>query len=100
MEKYLNEPTDELYEDIKKLSALFFTPREIAVMLEIKPVELFVMECELDTSKYYEAFFSGRLQSESDLRASVIKLAKSGSSPAQTMALEIFNKSKIKMLDR
>lgn len=100
MEKFLNEPEKELYEDIKRLSALFFTPREIAVMLEIMPVHKFILECESENSKFYEAFYSGRLQSEMDLRTSVIKLAKSGSSPAQTMALEMLNKSKIKMMDR
>lgn len=100
MEKFLNEPNDALLEEIKKLSALFFTPREIAVMLEISPVNLFVIECEREQSRYYAAFFAGRLQSELDLRTSIIKLAKSGSSPAQTMAMDMLGKSKIKMIDR
>jgi len=100
MEKFLNDPTDEQAEEIKRLSALFFTPREISIMLEISPVHLFVLECENESSKYFEAFYSGRLQSEVDLRKSIIKLATSGSSPAQTMALDLLNKSKLKMIDR
>jgi hypothetical protein len=49
-------------------------------------------------SDFYKAYYKGRLQSEYDLRKSVVKLAKSGSSPAQTMAMDMLNKSKLKMI--
>ena len=68
-------------------------------MLEF-PADVFAQECDNENSQYYIAFQGGRLQSEVDLRTGIIKLAKSGSSPAQTMALDLYNKSKLKMLDR
>jgi hypothetical protein len=99
MLKSLVDPTPEILEEITRLAALFFTPREIAIMQEL-PADDFVRECACENSNYYTAFQSGRLQSEVDLRTSILKLAKSGSSPAQTMSLDMLNKSKGKMLDR
>ena len=99
MLKSLNEITEEDLTEIKNLAALFFSPREIAVMREIKLVAM-ITATEDEESKVYEAFYSGRLQSEMELRKSIIKLAKSGSSPAQTMALDLFNKSKLKIREK
>lgn len=83
---------------IEELASYFFTPKEIAVMLDVEE-ESFLFSIEFHGSKISTAFLKGRLQSEMELRKSIIKLAKSGSSPAQTMSLELLQKSKIKMLD-
>ncbi len=99
MLKYLTDITKEDYEQIEALAALFFTPREIAVMLEMR-VQDMNDEMMDEESAIYRAFNCGRLQSEADLRKSIVKLAKSGSSPAQTMSLDLLNKSKARMLDR
>jgi hypothetical protein len=99
MQKSLLELTMEDLALIEELASYFFTPREIAIMVEINPDEA-VIKAEAEGNKFYDAFQKGRLQSEMDLRKSIIKLAKSGSSPAQTMSLDLFTKSKIKMLDR
>lgn len=97
MLKSLADITDEELGEVKNLAELFFTPAEIALMLELNDTE--VTESARDEeSKFYRAFQSGRLQSELELRKSILKLAKSGSSPAQTMAIDMLNKSKIKML--
>lgn len=82
---------------ITELASLFFTPKEIAVMQEW-PVQEFEYDCKEESSPAYNAYYSGRLQTEVDLRKSIIKLAKSGSSPAQTMAMDMLNKSKLKLL--
>jgi len=96
MQQYSND----LLKQITDLAALFFTPREVAMMLELD-VEHFIWVCDLTPDhEGYKAFHSGRLQSEVDLRKSVIKLAKSGSSPAQTLALDMLLKSKVKMIDK
>jgi hypothetical protein len=98
MLKSLVDITDEEITTVNELSALFFTPSEIALMMEFHKEE--VQEAMLeDSSKFYTAFQTGRLNSEMELRKSIIKLARSGSSPAQTMSLEMLNKSKAKMLD-
>lgn len=99
MLKSLTDITKEDIEQVEALAALFFTPREIAVMLEMK-VQDMSDEMTDEESAIYRAFHCGRLQSEADLRKSIVKLAKSGSSPAQTMSLDLLNKSKAKMLDR
>lgn len=99
MLKSLNKITEEELKEVKSLAALFFTPKEIALMLELVPADIAeAMDNEADP--FYLAFHGGRLQSEVDLRTSIIKLAKSGSSPAQTMSMDILLKSKIKMLDQ
>ena len=101
MQKSLNDITNEDLKEIENLAALFFTPREIATMLELN-IPQFIDECTFLESDVpgARAFHKGRLQSEIDLRKSIIKLSKSGSSPAQTMALDLLTKSKNKMRDR
>lgn len=103
MRKYLGERimiiTDEEAKQVEELAAVFFTPKEISFIMEFD--EAIVAECMNDEdSTFFKSFQKGRLQSEFDLRKSVVKLAKSGSSPAQTMAMDLLNKSKLKMLDR
>lgn len=90
MSQYLNE----LLQTAEDIGSCFFTPKEAAEMLEVSADLL------LDTnSDYYKRYRKGWLQAEFDLRKNIIKLAISGSSPAQTMALDIQQKSKIKILD-
>ena len=91
--------TEEEVQQITDLSSLFFTPREIAIMMQLDPAA-FVMAVSNESTKEYIAFYSGRLQSEVDLRRSIIKLAKSGSSPAQTMSMDMMKHSAAKMLDK
>ena len=84
---------------IEELASYFFTPREIAVMVELDPDEaVFLVSSE--GNPFYTAFQKGRLQNEVNLRKAIIQLAKAGSSPAQTMSMDLLNKSKAKMLDR
>ena len=99
MQKSLSELAPEQLSEITKLAGLFFVPRQIAIMLQLSIVD-FVAECDIETSPVYIAFYSGRLQREVDLREKIIKLAESGSSPAQTMAIDILMKSKIQMIDK
>lgn len=98
MLKSLNDITDQDLKEVESLASLFFTPKEIALQLEIEE-ELILSAVDDPTTGIYRAFQCGRLQSEMELRKSIIKLAKSGSSPAQTMAMDLLMKSKIKMLD-
>lgn len=79
------------------MAAVFLAPAEIAIMLELDVLEV-KAAMQDEAHPFYRAFFKGRLQSEFDLRRSIVKLATSGSSPAQTMAMDLLNKSKLKML--
>lgn len=99
MLKSLNDITEPMLDEVKEYASYFFAPKEIALMLEIE--EAFFIECMGDQNNIiYRKFQTGRLTSEMELRKCILKLAKSGSSPAQTMSMDILNASKIKMLDR
>jgi len=98
MQKSLNNITPEEIVIAEELSALYFTPKEISSMIQID-YEGVKDQMEEEDGIFYEAFQRGRLQSEVDLRKSILMLAKAGSSPAQTMALDLLNKSKAKMRD-
>ena len=98
MQRFLVDIKPEDLTEISRLSGLFFTPAEIARMLELNAAE-FLAACEDVNSPVYESFYSGRLQGEVDLRTGIMKMAKAGSSPAQTMAMDLLKQSKVKMLD-
>lgn len=91
--------TEQQLQQITDLAGLFFTPREIAVIMEL-PADLLITGVEVDSSHIHKAFWRGRLKEEYNIRSKVKKLADSGSSPAQTMMIEIINESAIKMMDR
>jgi hypothetical protein len=95
MQKFLNKLTESDYEQIKTLAQLFFSEKEICIMLEIdiKEFEIALLDKE---SAAYKSFVGGSLQGEFELRQCISKLANSGSSPAQTAMLEIKRKSKFK----
>ncbi|WP_347268972.1 hypothetical protein [Paracoccus sp. (in: a-proteobacteria)] len=94
----MNEISDDELKEVKRLAGLFFVPQEIALMLE-KETSFFCEECFKPLSKLYNAFQGGRLQGEVDLRTGILKMAKAGSSPAQTMALDLLDHSKILLMD-
>jgi len=98
MLKSLDDITEAEIEEIKSMAAVFFTPKEIALVLEVD-VKAFAEACNKEGNRFYNAFAGGRLQSEFELRQSIVKLAKSGSSPAQTMSLEMVKNSQMKMMD-
>ena len=78
----------------EEIGGCFFSAKEAAEMLDV-PEELL-----LDTSEpLHQRYRKGWLQSEFDLRKCILKLAVSGSSPAQAMAMDIQQKAKLKSLD-
>lgn len=91
--------SEEILAEIKRLSGLFFSPIEIAEMLELEDQD-FALQCKIPGSEAFKAFKGGRYQGEIEVRTGIIKMAKAGSSPAQTMALDLLKKSSVKMLDR
>ena len=98
MQRSLNDIKEEELAEIGKLAAVFYTPKQIALILEL-PVAEFVEACSEEGTVCFNAFFGGRLKSEYEVRAAVVQLAKAGSSPAQTMAMQLLNNSQMKMMD-
>jgi hypothetical protein len=99
MRKSLDDITDEDLAEIKNLAAVFYSPKEIA-MIRDYDIALFVDECNAEGTKCYQAYYGGMLQSEYELRTSIVKLAKAGSSPAQTMSMDLLKQSKVKRQDK
>lgn len=95
MPKFLNEVTEAELAEIRKLAALFFTAGEIAEMIELD-VNEFSSLCKVPGNKYYEAFRGGYFEGQIDLRTGIMKMAKAGSTPAQTAALDLLKKSLLK----
>lgn len=95
----LNDLSEDTLVQIEELGKHFFTPREVATMLEID--EIFMMDSmNIPSSPIYRTYNKGFLQSEYELRKCILQLALSGSSPAQSMAKDIKDKATIKKLDR
>lgn len=90
--------SDEILQQVRELAKLFFTPKEIAIILELD--DFFGMQCLDESSPAYKAYMAGKLQSEMELRKNILQLANSGSSPAQTMALDMLKQTNLKILDR
>ena len=99
MLKSLNDITTAELQEVSAMAAVFFTPKQIAIALEFE-LDDFVNACLENGSDCYNAFEGGRLKSEYEVRKSVMQLAKAGSSPAQTMALEMIKNSIMKMMDK
>lgn len=90
---------EEQLAQVKEMAKVFLLPREIALILEVD-VDAFVAACNDQRTAVYRSYQGGRLLSVFELRKNVLQLANSGSSPAQTMALELLRESEMKMLDR
>ena len=98
MQKSLSDISKEDLDEIRKMAGVFLTPKEIATVLEADHVA-FTEACNTEGNEIYNAFAGGRLQSIFEVRQSVVKLAKQGSSPAQTMSMEMIRNSSMKMKD-
>ena len=81
--------------NIEKYSAQFFSYKEIAILLKLD-VDDFIDEVTEAGTDIYNYYQRGKLNSESELREQIIKLAKMGSPAAQQEALKLISKQKIK----
>lgn len=96
MRKFLDDITEDELSEVRKFAEAFFSPKEIAIVMEYDIAD-FVEKCNLEGHKIYNAFQGGFLKSDYEVRLSVVKLAKSGSSPAQSMAISMIDKVKVKI---
>jgi hypothetical protein len=94
----LKQVTNELLVQIEEMAKCFFDPPNIALALEINK-EFMESQIRYENSSIYKAFFKGWLTSEFEHRKSILSLAKSGSSPAQTMVTTMLERAKLKLID-
>lgn len=81
---------------ITRLAGCAYSPREIAAMMGID-VTIFISALNDEESDVSAAYFSGLNSSEATVRESVMQLARNGSSPAQAMAMKLFEENKKNM---
>lgn len=87
------QTTPELLEEITRLAAAGFEPREVAYMLCVKPSE-FIAAVQDEDNECSMAYFNGFYTSELSVRESILTLARSGSSPAHSMASKLFDETR------
>lgn len=84
--------TDQQKKDVEATAGCFFSPEETLIICELRAAMLKDTDFKL-------AYKKGRLIKEAAIRKSIIELAVSGSSPAQVLAIQILNKSKLDMIE-
>lgn len=90
------EIDDKILEDITKAASCGYTPKMVALMLGL-PVAKFESFIKDEENAVSIAYYTGFLSRECAVRESVMALACSGSSPAQTQALKIFNETRTEL---
>jgi hypothetical protein len=79
--------------EIKRMSAAAYNPKQIAFALGIDK-DLFMQWMKDENHGASIAYYQGLYSSELVIRESVFQLARAGSSPAQTLALKIFDETR------
>ena len=87
------ELNSDILQQITRLGAVAFTPKQVAFSLGIAPAD-FMEQMMDENSDVSIAYFKGFYSSELSIRESVMKLARDGSSPAQTLALKHFDETR------
>jgi hypothetical protein len=86
--------TTEQLKQVEELAELFFTPGDIALIIEADK-DKFCRSCVLH-GKIRKAFDKGRLLGEAKIRKSIKELAENGSAPAQQLILKIKQESELR----
>ena len=89
----LIDQNESFITEVETYASLMFSKEEIAVILEVDPVELAVLLQDQDTP-VFRAFRRGRLKREAEIRKGIFELAQNGSSPAQTFAMKLIENAK------
>lgn len=90
--EYLSNYTNDQLEAIKKFAALFFTPREIAVLIDVEQSKLHTDIMITKTSPASKAYHKGKLEQEVIIRENLILLSNKNSTTAQEQVLELIKK--------
>jgi hypothetical protein len=82
--------TSQQLQQVEELASYFFSPEEVAIVLDVNSDEL-AIELFDQHSAVYKAYQRGKLKSKLELRKSILTLSKQGSWPAQTLAMRILD---------
>lgn len=83
------------YDEVKAMAELFFTPEEVGLALGLyrNEVEQLMLD---ENSEFYRSYHAGRIENDLKLRSSINKLALAGSSPAQSVMLQLAKRTEIR----
>ena len=95
----MNKYSAEQLKEVEEFAAKLMPPAEVAVIVGI-PEEVFQTELMDADSEISLAYLRGQLLTKAEMHESIIKLAKQGSSPAQTLALKMLRDAEIKQLSQ
>ena len=87
------EYTTEELQTIEDMAALFYSYKEIAIVLEVD-VEEFKALMRLEEGNAYSRYQKGWITSDMSIRKSLLESAVNGSSPAQMMLMELNKENK------
>ena len=90
------ELSEEQLKAVEEIAAAAYSPREVAFQIGLNPSK-FVMAVKDEEHPASMAYFKGFLSSEFSVRQSVMTLARNGSSPAQTLANQLFNDTRLNL---
>lgn len=83
--------SDSHKQQIEELGGYFFTPDDIAIILQLDLSEFKGVRFEMDDFRI--PYQRGKLLKEAEIRKAILKMAAAGSSPAQILAKELIDKS-------
>lgn len=86
--------SDAQLEMVEDLAGLFYTPKEIAIILEVDP-EAFCTQIAAESGNTFKAYSTGYYRADIELRKSITESALQGSSPAQGLLRDIQKLSRI-----
>lgn len=85
--------TDEQKQQIEEFAGLFFTPEDITIIMGFDASEFNGIRFTMDDFRI--PYQRGKLLKEAEIRKSILKMAVAGSSPAQIIAKDLIEKSKL-----
>ncbi len=85
--------TEDDLKHITRMAAAAYTPAQVAFAMGLEKEE-FAAAMHDDNNPIPVAYFKGMFSAELTIRESAFSLARAGSSPAQTLALKVFDETR------
>lgn len=89
--------TKQQLEEIERLAGLFFSIKEVALIIGVNTIA-FSREVKTFDTVAYQHYNKGRLLKEAEIRTTTMTMAKQGSTPALNQAIKLWQEQQIKNL--
>jgi hypothetical protein len=88
----MQDATPTHLNEVERLAGLMFNVFEVGLITGLEEATY--------GDEFQKAMLRGRLKEEAEVRKSVFELAKSGSAPAQTLAVQLINQARVEAAGR